>query len=343
MSDKPVTLREVAERAGVHPSTVSRALDPNSSQRLGAETVQRVKSIADALGYEPNPWARNLRTQRSRMLGLVIPRLGDVVLADIFESAEDRARERGYQAITASSRDEPEVQDMLVQRLLDQRMDGLLLATPRLDDPLLDRLHDQGVPFVLVNRSSGEYPGVRGDDELGGYLATQHLLKQGHRRIGIVAGPLTVSTSAGRLAGFMRAHDEFDLEVDESLIAETVDFAAESGASAAGRLLSLRSAPTALFCFNDSIAIGAMSAARDLGLDIPGDLAIVGYNDTAIAPLLPVPLTSVSLPLGVIGRESVDMLLDIIDGGKPQSIVHTPLLKVRGTSAKKVGQRSSTD
>ncbi|TAM70680.1 MAG: LacI family transcriptional regulator [Microbacteriaceae bacterium] len=341
MGDKPVTLQEVARRAGVHPSTVSRALNSGGAQHLGAETVQRVKSIAAELGYEPNPWARNLRTRRSRMLGLVIPRLKDVVLADIFESAEDRARERGYQAVTASSRDDPGVQETVVQRLLDQRVDGFVLATPRIDDPILDQLSGRNVPFVLVNRTSGRYPCVRGDDELGGYLATQHLLKQGHRRVGIVAGPLNVSTSAGRLAGYRRAHAEHQLEVDESLIVEAADFAAESGATAAGRLLSRRDAPSALFCFNDSLAIGAMSVARDLGLDIPTDLAVVGFNDTGTAALLPVPLTSVFLPLGIMGREAVDMLLAMIDGEDPTSVVHAPRLTARSTSAHKIGTTAS--
>lgn len=341
MADKPVTLQEVARRAGVHPSTVSRALNASGPQHLGADTIQRVKAIAQELGYEPNPWARNLRTRRSLMIGLVIPRLKDVVLADIFESAEDRARERGYQAVTASSRDEPEVQEMVVQRLLDQRVDGFVLATPRIDDPILEQLSERNVPFVLVNRASGQYPCVRGDDELGGYLATQHLLKQGHRRVGIVAGPLTVSTSAGRLAGYRRAHTEHQLKVDESLIVDAADFAAEAGATAAGRLLSRSDAPTALFCFNDSLAIGAMSVARDLGLAIPADLAIVGFNDTGTAALMPIPLTSVFLPLGVMGREAVDMLLSMIDGDEPTSIVHAPRLTVRSTSSLRVGAAAS--
>lgn len=343
MTDGPVTLREVALRAGVHPSTVSRALDPLRAVHLRAETVRRVTSAAEALGYEPNPWARNLRTRRSRMVGLVMPRLGDVVLADIFESAEDRARERGYQAVTASSRDVPTVQEVLVQRLLDQRMDGLLLATPRVGDPMLQRLHERGVPFILVNRTSGDYPSVRGDDELGGYLATQHLLMRGHRRVGIIVGPLAVSTSAGRLAGYQRAHNDFGLDVDPALMVEVADFAAQSGAQAAGRLLSRRNAPTALFCVNDSTAIGAMSVARDLGLAVPRDLSVVGYNDTAIAALLPVPLTSVSLPLGGMGKEAVDLLIDLIEGGTPDSILHTPRLIARASSGGEPAQPPSSD
>lgn len=337
MTDPRVTLREVAERAGVHPSTVSRALSDSGAGQLENSTVQRVRAIAASLGYEPNPWARSLRTRRSRTLGLVLPRLSDTVMARIFEAAEDRARESGYQAVTVSSRDEASVQQMLVQRLLDQRVDGLVLGTPRINDPVLERLAADGVPFVLVNRASGQHPGVAADDEVGGLLASRHLLAQGHERIGLIAGPLDVSTAAGRRDGYVRAHEEAGRTLDESLIVQTPDFTAESGAAAAGCLLgSRRGAPTALFCVNDATAIGAMAAARDLSLRIPEDLAVVGYNDTPLAHLLPVPLSSVSIPLGTMGREAVELLLRLLAGEPVEPIRHAPQLRVRASSDRRL-------
>jgi LacI family transcriptional regulator len=329
---KRVTLRTIAEAAGVHPSTASRVLNSDSSARVGDETIERIRRIAARLGYEPNPWARSLRTNRTLMIGLIIPRLTDVVLAQMFEAAEDRAREKGYQAVTLSTRDKEEEERRLANILLDRRVDGLILATCHMGDPLLDELEEQGVPFVLMNRSSGDHPAVRGDDELGGYLAARHLLTQGHGRIGVVAGPTGISTTTLRLKGYRRAHEEGGLTVDESLIVPS-SLGVEGGVAAGSQLLALSNRPTAIFAVNDSAAIGAMAAARDLGLRVPDNLAVIGYNDDEIAAMLPVPLSSVALPLRQIGRLAVDLLLQRIEGRSPASIVLPPRLVVRASTS----------
>jgi LacI family transcriptional regulator len=329
------TLRTIAEAAGVHPSTASRVLNSDESARVGDETAERVRRVAAKLGYEPHPWARSLRTNRTLMVGLIIPRLTDVVLAQMFEAAEDRAREHGYQAVTLSTRDRPDEERRLVNLLLDRRVDGLILATSLLEDPLLDELEEQGVPFILMNRCSGAHPAVRGDDELGGYLAAKHLLARGHRRIGFAAGPVRVSTAALRLNGFRRAHREAGVDLDESLIVES-SFAVDGGVTAGGKLLGLPEPPTAIFAVNDSTALGVMAAARDLGIRVPEEVALVGYNDSEIAGVLPVPLSSVALPLEEIGRLAVDLLLERIAGQAPRTVVLPPRLKVRASSGYRV-------
>ena len=290
-----VTIATIADALGVHPSTVSRALS-DGSQRVSAGRALQIREAAAAMGYQPNPWARSLRTSRSSLIGLVVPRLTDGVLALMFEAAEDRARQFGYQAVTCSTRDVDDEEGRLVRVLLARRVDGLILATPTIHDPLLDELEAAGVPFVLLNRGSGSHPGVRGNDELGGYLATRHLISGGHRRIGFICGSLGVSTAADRRSGYERALMEAGISIDESLVVES-SFAAAGGLRAASDLLSRPDRPTAVFAVNDATAIGAMSVARDLGLDIPRDLALIGYNDTDLAALLPVPLSSVAVPL----------------------------------------------
>lgn len=328
---KRVTLKVIAERADVHVSTVSRALNPHESDKVRPETLRRVRELADELGYSPDPWGRNLRTQRSLMIGLILPRLIDGVLAIMFEAAEDHARALGYQALTTSTRDRPEEQRRLVEQLLDRRVDGLILATPVLDDPLLDELADRHVPFVLMNRTSGDHLGVRPNDERGGFLAAAHLIDAGHRRIGMIAGPSDVSTSVGRRRGFLAAHAARAVPVDPSLVRDSTFLT--TGYNVALDLLSIEDPPTALFAVNDATAVAAMAAARRVGLAVPEDLAIVGYYDSPLARILPVPLSSVALPLGRMGQIAVDLLVSRLRGEDPEPVVLEPELIVRESSA----------
>jgi LacI family transcriptional regulator len=326
-----VTIATVARQLGVHPSTVSRALR-ETNDGITNPRAARIREVALELGYQPNPWARSLRTQRSGLIGLVVPRLTDGVLARMFEAAEDRARAIGNHAVTSSTRDIDGEELRLVRALRELRVDGFVLATSTLRDPVLDELDQQGVPFVLLNRRSGDYPVVRGDDELGGYLATRHLLSKGHTRIGYIGGPAGVSTSEDRRRGYERALGEAGIQVDASVTAGS-SFSAEGGARAASNLLTSTHPPTAIFAVNDAVAIGAMAVARDLGLTIPRDLAVVGYNDTDLAGLLPVPLSSISVPIDEMGRRAVELLLDRIAGKSVASLVMTPRLTARASSA----------
>jgi LacI family transcriptional regulator len=294
--------------------------------------VEKVRQIASEMGYEPNPWARSLRTNRTKMIGLIIPRLTDAIVGQMFEGAEDAAHERGYQAVTLSTRDREGLQRELVDRLLERRVDGIILATATIHDPLLDELEERGVPFVLMNRGSGDHTTVRADDELGGFLATRHLIGQGHRRIGVIAGPLDFSTAVMRLDGYRRAHAEANFPIDESLIAVST-LSVEGGATAAAQLLSAANPPTAIFAVNDSTAIGTMGTARDLGFRIPQDLAVVGFNETSLSAMLPIPLSSVSLPLREMGLRAMDLLLDSIEGKPVQSVILPPRLVVRTSSS----------
>ncbi|WP_213451376.1 LacI family DNA-binding transcriptional regulator [Rhizomonospora bruguierae] len=330
------TLKSIAAAAGVHPSTASRALNGHPDARVPPETLARIQKVARELGYEPNPWARSLRTQRTTMIGLVIPRLTDVVLAQMFEAAEERARILGYQAITVNTFDREESQREIVNRLIDRRVDGLVLATPTIDDQLLPVLAQDNFPFVLLNRAAGDHPSVRGDDELGGYLATRHLLEAGHRRIGHLAGPLTTSTGQFRLEGYKRALREFDVRFAPGLV-RCGRFDAQSGLAAAEELLATRNRPTAVFAINDVSALATMAAARRRGLRVPDDLAVVGYNDSETAALLPIPLTSVHVPLPDMGHRAVELLIDRINGAAIESVVLPPRLVVRDSSARPAG------
>ena len=336
---KKPTIYTIAEAVGVAPSTVSRALNPNARHRVGANTVRRIEAKAIALGYSANKAAASLRTRRTAMLGLVVPRLTDGVIAVMSEAAEDAARQAGYQMITTSTRDNPVNEKEIVAFLQNRDVDGLVLVTTTREGSLLGQLETAGVPFVLLNRTSGSHVAVAADDELGGYLATQHLLGQGHRRIGYIGGPFTTSTSFDRLLGYRRAHAETGIDVDEALIVEAT-FSAEGGAVATGQLLGLVEPPTAVFAVTDQVGIGAMAAARHLGSTLPGDLAVIGYNDSALAALLPIPLSSVRLPLEEMGRSAVALLLAILNGEESTSIRVPPVLIARASSNFRVGSHA---
>lgn len=303
--------------------------------------MRRIEAKAIALGYSTNRAAASLRTRRTAMLGLVVPRLTDGVIAVMSEAAEDAARQAGYQMITTSTRDNPVNEAEIVKFLRNRDVDGLILVTTTREGSILSQLELAGVPFVLLNRTCGSHISVAADDELGGYLATQHLLGQGHRRIGYIGGPFTTSTSFDRLLGYRRAHAEAGVEADESLIVEA-NFRAEGGAGAAGQLLGLADRPTAVFAATDQVAIGAMAAARHLGFDLPRDLAVIGYNDSALAALLPIPLSSVRLPLEEMGRSAVALLLAILNGDESESIRLTPLLMARSSSDVRIESQTQT-
>ena len=331
-----VTLQSIAKRANVHISTVSRALDPHPARKVSAETVAKIRAIAQELGFEPNPWARSLRTNRTRTLGLVIPRLVDNVLAVVFESAEYSAIHLGYQAITVSTGDDPERGREAIRLLLDRRVDGLVIATARMNDPIIDDLSAKQVPFVLLNRSNGDNVCMRGDDELGAYLATRHLLERGHRRIAHAEGISGTSTSLGRSKGYARALRDAHLDVDERLVVES-GLAIDGGIAVGKQLLTGDHPPTAIFATNDYVAVGLMAAARDLHLRVPDDVAIVGFNDTSIGEALQVPLSSVAIPLPRMGSRAVEALVDLVEGRPVESEVFQPELKIRASSSLRVG------
>lgn len=324
------TLKSIAAAAGVHPSTVSRALTGTLGSRIPAATIERIREAANRLDYEPNPWAKILRTQRAMMIGLAIPCLTDVVLGQMFEAAQWRARDYGYQTMTVSAETEG-AEVTSIKSLMDRRTDGLVLATATLRDPFLLEIEATGLPFVLLNRRSGHYPAVCGDDLLGGYLATRHLTERGHRRIGHISGPASVSTGKLRAQGYRKALREAGLKPERELVVQG-QFDATSALGAAETLLALHDRPTAIFAVNDISALAAMSVARRHGLRVPDDVAVIGYNDSEMSQLLPIPLTSVRVPRREMGRLAVELLMKRMNGEDVDSVLMAPEVIARESS-----------
>ena len=305
-----VTLKDVAAASGVSISTASRALDDRGSPSKSAAAAH-VRKVAEELGYRRNSFASSLRRGETRTLGVLVPRLSDTVMALMFEELERAASSRGYFAMVATSGDDPDDERRAAETLLDRNVDGLILATARLDDELPRLLRQRNVAHALVLRTDGVSPSALGDDELGGYLAVRHLIDLGHRAIAVVTGPSFTSTGIARLAGAKKAMDEAGIVPPEGWLV-AAGYGIEDGYSAGEALLNEASGsrPTAVFAANDNIAMGVMAAAHRHHLRIGPDLALVGYNDTPLSARLPTPLTSVHVPLDQIARTAIDLIMD---------------------------------
>ncbi|MFC9732297.1 LacI family DNA-binding transcriptional regulator [Streptomyces roseolus] len=339
--ERPVTLQGIAERLGLHVSTVSRVLngrDGGSARAASGDTARRIRELADELGYRPNPLAAGLRTRRSNLIGVLVPRLSEIVMATIYEGAEEAAAAHGLSAFVTNTHDDPALQRERIAMVLARRVDGLVIGDAHLDGAALDLPALRGTPFVLVNRrTDAGHPSVTCDDRLGGRLVAEHLLARGHRSVGVVAGQPFASTGADRTAGFVERYREAGLPVPAARVVHST-FDTAGGRRAAHQLLSAPGdRPTALFAVNDFAAIGAAGAARDLGLRLGRDLALAGYNDTPLVAELPVPLTSVHSPMTDQGRRAVDLLLRRIAGEDVRSEVLAPRLVARESTGHPVG------
>jgi LacI family transcriptional regulator len=327
-----VTIMDVARVAGVSKSTVSRVLDERLP-RSNSDTAQRVRQVAADLGYVRNPLAAGLRRLGTSTVGVVVPRLTDTVMAMFFEQVVTAAAARGLFAIVATTDDRADVEQLAVDSLVRRAVDGLILTTARTGDSVSEERRKYAVPHVLALRSDGAGPAAVGDDRLGAYLAVRHLLDLGHRRIGLVSGPLHASSARGRHSGYCEALTEAGLPVDESLLVGN-SFSMEAGESAGRALLDRADPPTAIFAVNDNTAIGVMAAAHAFGLQIPDDLSLVGYNDIPVVSRLPVPLTTVRVPFQQIAGTALDLLHEAANGDDPRTVVAAPTLIPRQSTGR---------
>lgn len=320
---RPVTLKDVAAAAGVSVSTVSRVLDerlPTSK----SPTAERVRAVAAELGYRRHAAAAALRRGDTGTVGVLVPRLSDTVMALLFEAIYAEAAARGMFAMVSVCGDDRAEEGKAVEALLARGVDGLILAATRLDDDLPSHLRARATPHVLALRTDGVSSSSVCDDELGGYLATRHLLDLGHSRLAVLPGPDFTSTARARLSGFERAVREAGIEVPASCVRHS-GFGFDAGVEVTTSLLHDRPEITAIFAANDTLAMGVSAAAVDLGLTVPEDLSVVGYNDTPLAGQLTVPLTTVHVPFDVVATAALDLLLAQVQGTAPSPSTRTAI------------------
>jgi LacI family transcriptional regulator len=307
-------LRTVADAAGVHVSTVSRAL--RRAATPGAEVSvadARIVALAKELRYTPNPNAASLTTNRSTALGVLVPHLTDIVLSLVYDAIESEADKAGYETFVANTHDVPAEQVRRFELLLGRRVDGLILGDAHLDGTNLAELERRKVRFVLVSRRSPGHLSVCGDDYRGGRQIGEHLASLGHSEVGIIAGPRWASTSVDRVNGCVDALAAAGVEVPPANILE-LGFDAEHGHKGAAQLLTQPKPPTAIFAVNDFSAIGVMGALREMDRRPGRDVAVAGYNDIGVAGELMIPLTTVRSPMEEMGVRAVQTLLAVLYG-----------------------------
>jgi len=322
-----VTLRDVARRARVHTSTASRALNPVTRELITERIARRVTAAAEELGYQPNPNAYGLKTNRSRTVGVVIPDIANPVFPPILRGIEDAFAEAGYTAVLANTDNDGDREGIVFGEMLARRVDGLILATARRRDPLVDRCLAQGMPVVLINRTvdRGDVSFVVNDDAFGIGLAVEHLASLGHSRIAHLAGPLTVSTGFARHRGFVRAMKRAGLRADPDFFFK---YTATTESEGRRGLLELRERDrgfTAVVAANDMIALGCYDAAREIGLRIPQDFSVTGFNDMPFLDKLQPSLTTVRIPHYQMGAQAARTLLARLTGGLA-AVEHVTLL-----------------
>ena len=330
-----VTLKQVAIDAGVHSSTVSRALNPGSRHMVADEIVRKILNSARRLGYRPNSTAASLRTGMSRLVGVLLPDISNPVFGPILEGITQTLYRDGYATIVAGVGQEGADITELIDRLIGRQVDGLILATATRHDDAVTSCIERGVPLVLVNRAEedGKASAVVSDDEKGMALAVDHLVQLGHRDIGFIAGSQQLSTGYRRQRGYelaMRAHG-----LPVGPIETASAYSREAGKIAAARLLN-RQKVSAIVAANDLLALGVYLEIAERGLICPADISIVGHNDMPLVDMLQPPLTTIRISHLEMGHEAARLLLRNINEASAlaaRSVVLMPTLIVRGSTA----------
>jgi LacI family transcriptional regulator len=331
------TLRDVAEAAGVHAATASRALNPATRGLVNTETARRVMKVAEQLGYRPNPIARGLKTSKSGTIGLVIPDLTNPLFPPIVRGIEDVLEPAGYSGLIVNTDNDPGRESAQIELLRSRQVEGLIVATARVKHPLMEQLHREGVVMVMVNRRPDgiDVPSITPDDAAGIELAVRHLAELGHTRIAHVAGPPNTSTGVTRARSFRGTIRDLGLDDDPALITTADHWSEVAGAAGLRRLLDRGLSFTGIVAGNDLIALGCYDVFAERGLSCPEDISVVGFNDMPFLDKLKPPLTSIAIPHQQIGAEAARLLLDAIaDPKRPARSVLLPLSLVeRGSTA----------
>lgn len=331
------TLKDVAKLAGVHPGTASRALNVETRELVNEATAKRVLAAAEELGYRANPIARGLKTSRSYTVGVLIPDLTNPLFPPIVRGIQDRLEEAAYTPLIANTDNDPDRERVDVEAMRARQVDGLITATARRDHGLPADLEDLPLPVVLVNRGleDGARPAVVADDVLGVRLAVEHLAELGHRRIAHLAGPQELSTGYLRREGFVRAMEDLGLAADPELILVGDAFVESEGERLCNELLDRHGEVTAILAGNDLMALGCYDAFVTRGIECPGQISVVGYNDMPFAGWFNPPLTTVALPHYEIGTRAAELLLERLQDPSlaPTQVTLEPSLVVRGSTA----------
>ena len=328
MSEGAPTITTVARLANVSVASASRVLN---GIRTTPDVLERVLGAAEQVGYVPNAAARSLRSRRTGQIAFAMPDVANPVYTAMVDSIQEIASARGWRLMLHSTGADVEDELAIVRDLKRRFVDGLILVSLRMTEAQAGELDGAAAPVVVIGRSTGaKVDTVRAKSRRGAAEAVRHLHSAGRRRIGFLNGPRGTVPAGPRRLGYLDGLRACGLERDDSLVEEALDYAVEPGRAAAERLLE-RTLPDAIFCASDVIAIGALTALRDAGLDIPGDVAVVGMDNTYLCDVTWPPLTSIDLGAAERARLAAELLLNRIErpNRKPRAVDVEPRLVVR--------------
>ncbi len=319
-----LTIKQIAKLAGVSTATVSRVI--NNKPGLTAGTRRKVQNIIKRYQYIPSAVARSLVTKRSHSIGLLLSDITNPAYAELVNVIEQEARKSNYVVIFFGTGNDLKLQKSGIDFLREKQVDAIIFASVFLHNPEVEKLAGEGFPLVLVNRrlehDIASY--VVMDDVLGGYKATEHLIKLGHRRIGMISGPISYSTGSERLEGYRKALRKYNIPIDRELI-KMGDFRKDSGYIAGEQFIRMANRPTAIFAANDYTAIGAFEAILDKGLRVPEDIAIVGHDDVEWASFGGIRLTTIRGDKLEMGKKATQLILEKLESGKTNDLCHIVL------------------
>ncbi|MBN2548077.1 MAG: LacI family DNA-binding transcriptional regulator [Anaerolineales bacterium] len=332
-----ITMSDIARQAGVSLMTVSRVI--NQKDDVSPETRQRILDIIEDLGYRPSGIARSLATQRTGTIGLVVPDIANPYFSGIAQGVAEIAYAEDFSVLLCDCDERPERELEMLQVLDDKRVDGVIVAAPRLDTQLLVPAMANHANVVLINRrfddplQSSVIGYVVSDDETGGKLATKTLLDHGYSRVGFLAGPRASYGSMRRMVGYEQALGE----AGKPLLPELIQYCSptvKGGREASHLLLESNPDLRCLFCFNDLVAIGVLQTCSELGLRVPDDLAIVGYDDIPMASWVQPQLTTCRVDFEKMGRQATQLLINYLENCSEgcQNIILQPEIILRASA-----------
>src|SRR5699024_96456 len=323
----------VAEKAGVSIATVSKVI--NNTGNMRESTRGKVKKVMEQLNYQPNIMASALMGKGTKTIGLLINDISNPIFSELSRIIEDRSHEKGYSVIICNTDDDVEKELKYLEVLHNKRVDGLIVGSSFKDKSKLNEMINLNVPLVILTHMDEEVNAskVAVDDYKGGFIATEHLLENGHRSIAIIAE--LADSSSKRIKGYLGALESWGINHDPMLM-KRISASVENGMNQFLELYKehVENPPTAVFTSNDQIAIGVLLAAKKLNLSIPTDLSVIGFDDTILAKTAQPSLSTVAQPIAGMGKEVVDMLIDEIETGdrSVKKIIHDPTLIIRETT-----------
>jgi DNA-binding LacI/PurR family transcriptional regulator len=313
-----VTIKDVAKRAGVSPSTVSRVI--SNHPRISGQTAERVKRVMEEIGYHPNMMAKSLVSRTTQTIAVILPRPAEELFLNLFFSEVIRgivtqATRLGYDLLMATGTTEREELQTVTRLVKGRRVDGILLLYSRANDPVIAMLKEANFPFALIGRNE-DHPDILtidNDNVQAAYDATRHLLAQGHERIGFVSGPPNLIVSRDRLQGYRKAMSEAGRDVRNDWIVEG-EFMQESGYRAMSFLMGLPERPTALVVVDDVVTFGILRGLGELGYTVPDDISLVSFNNIVFSELATPPISSVDIGIYQLGYTASQELIRSVKG-----------------------------